>query len=726
MNIKKIFLATLCISILCLLASLTDQISLAQDQPEVYLNNLPKPIVGTKQKLEVPIFFIAGTLADKNLEFYCWRKIHNDNSTEYLNSEYKWVTFSDPTEIQPLIQGSLPGYLYLDWIDPPRKEQEPLEYTLHVCIDSILDGRYPNDETQGKMTYACAAKEVIIKGLDCTPQDVSVDPPEISDQLSEGAQPPLHELSILDNCNNTVSCQVTSIPDFVKEPLKEDGGKLAVQFKNNQSLGIHSGNIILECPLGAGESVKKEIPVKLTVTSSNSCKNGIFFHINEGFQFPVPDGGQIPLSVMAGQTKSISLTCGQTEPLPDFEASVSGNRCFIVKKDISPGKYSKVEISPVSSIDCSDTLTVSSGTTSAKAIVKLIFQDKNSSPAYSLGLNPSDINETLSSGGNCDKKIYVTCNGRPVSSFLVTDPGKNWLRVGQKGQSSFDLNLNTDGLSEGDSDYADLKVSSESCGSRTLHVSLSVEWVCTPKETRLLNSKLSPSVVQGNNAASQSIKVEDNCGNLLDFEILGVDGNDLHWISSPKIGDTGSGTLTVNFDTASLPAGTYKGSITIKTSLGSAQLSIALTVGTNAGVSEAIPLTKGDSARKFSFGAGEVKLFKFRADSGPNKTLVVWTMVPSHYGNKEGNLHMMVKYAGQDWDYGPPTNNDYKNIQDKIKDDPYDYEGVYNNVYYYMTRSLTQCLEIKYPEEIENGCWYLWVKNIGGTSRNDCFVYFDY
>ena len=724
MNTKIFSLATLCILTLGLLISLTDQVSSAQDQPEVYLNNSPDTIVAkSEEMLQLPIFFVTGDLVNQDLEFYYWREVHDDGSKEYLNSECEWVPFFDYIQIQPLIfQAKLPAYLYVNWIDPPRKEQEPRSYRLHICIDSKLDEHCP-DESQGGETYACTAQEVNLNY--CIPENILLDgqvnPAKISDSVLEGVQPPSHVLIIRDDCDGAVSCQVTSVPYFVDQPAGNailDGE--IVQFKNNQSIGTHNGNIVLECPLG-GESITKEIPVELVVTSSShSCEMEIFFQMTDGFPPQVArDGGQIRLSVRAGEEKSISLTCGKTQPLSDFEANVSGSGCFRVEKDISPGKYSKVKIIPVSSTDCSDSLTVSSGATSATASVHLNFNTSSS-----LSISPSDINKTLSLGKTWSETIYVTCSGTPASSCSVSDPGESWLDVSSCTSGHFTLTLNTQDLNQGDKKQANLEVKS-SCGSRALGVSLTVEGVCIPKTAELSRNLISVSVTHGSNAGNQSVRIEDNCGNPLAFQIDAISDN---WIKSPEPGDTGNGNLNVDFDTASLAAENYNGSIYISTALGNLILRIKLTVssGTGGGVS-AITLTKGDAYRDFDFKTEEVKLFKFRADSGPsNPTLTVVAEVQSGYGNQNGNLHMMAKYAGQDWEIGHPTETDYGSIMEIVDADWTKSKGIYNSIYYYTTRTLVKRISINRRQQVTDGCWYVWVKNIGDIGLNNCMVHFGF
>ncbi|MEA1924903.1 MAG: PKD domain-containing protein [Candidatus Altiarchaeota archaeon] len=136
-----------------------------------------------------------------------------------------------------------------------------------------------------------------------------------------------------------------------------------------------------------------------------------------------------------------------------------------------------------------------------------------------------------------------------------------------------------------------------------------------------------------------------------------------------------------------------------------------------------ITLIKGDTYRDFRFRPGEIKLFKFRADSGSsNPTLTVVAAVQSHYSH--GDLHVMAKYAGQNWEIGPPTVSDYSSIQKVIAADPWAYKGVHDGVYYYMTRHLVKIMPINYPEQVTDGCWYVWVKNIGDTWLQDCWIYF--
>ena len=66
---------------------------------------------------------------------------------------------------------------------------------------------------------------------------------------------------------------------------------------------------------------------------------------------------------------------------------------------------------------------------------------------------------------------------------------------------------------------------------------------------------------------------------------------------------------------------------------------------------------------------------------------------------------------------------------DVIAQDPWQFIGVYRAadylVYYYFNRALTkQFNEITVPA-VEEGGWWVWVKNIGNQTLKDCGVFFD-
>jgi hypothetical protein len=251
---------------------------------------------------------------------------------------------------------------------------------------------------------------------------------------------------------------------------------------------------------------------------------------------------------------------------------------------------------------------------------------------------------------------------------------------------------------------------------------------CTGQSPELSQDPISVSVTEGSDAANRNIRVTDNCNVSLAFQVEEVNNNNhIAWISSPAAGNTGNGALNVNFNTISMSAGNYSGSIVISTSLGSLTLNIDLVVTSSSGHGEAsgTTLIKGDMYRRFDFRAGEVKLFKFRANSGPvSPTLTVVAEVMSHYGNQNGKLHLMARYAGQNWETAPPNDNDYADIQTYIGGDWTKRQGIYNGIYYFMTKTLVKRMCINLSPQVTDGCFYFWIKNYGGINLADCMVHF--
>ena len=250
--------------------------------------------------------------------------------------------------------------------------------------------------------------------------------------------------------------------------------------------------------------------------------------------------------------------------------------------------------------------------------------------------------------------------------------------------------------------------------------------MCVGQSSELSQNPISASVMEGSSAANRSIKVTDNCGDSLAFQIEEVNNNNwITWISSPVIGASGNGILNINFSTASLSAGNYAGSIVISTALGNLTLNINLVVTSSPAYGEAsgITLIASDTYRRFDFRAGEVKLFKFRASSGPvSPTLTIVAEVMSYYSH--GDLHTMANYVGQNWESAPPNDSDYTDVKSIHAADWTRYKGIYNNIYYYLGRFLTKRWQINYPDQITNGCWYFWVKNSGSITLDGCFVHF--
>lgn len=252
---------------------------------------------------------------------------------------------------------------------------------------------------------------------------------------------------------------------------------------------------------------------------------------------------------------------------------------------------------------------------------------------------------------------------------------------------------------------------------------------CTGQTPKLSQSLISVSMTEGSDAINRNIRVTDNCNVSLAFQVEEVNNNNyITWISSPMVDDTGNGALNIKFNTVSMSAGSYAGSIVISTNLGNLTLNINLIVTSSPAHGEAsgITLISGDTYRRFDFRAGEVKLFKFRCTCGPDllDTLTCVAEVMSHYGNQGGKLHYIIKYVGQNWEDPPPNDADYAAIKSFIAGDPWKSKGIYNDMYYYFTNTLSKRWMINLDSLVTDGCWYFWVKNYGAISLNGCFVHF--
>lgn len=231
---------------------------------------------------------------------------------------------------------------------------------------------------------------------------------------------------------------------------------------------------------------------------------------------------------------------------------------------------------------------------------------------------------------------------------------------------------------------------------------------CVSQTSKLSQSLISVSVMEGSDPANRNVRVTDNCGSSLAFEIEEVNNNNwITWILSPSAGDTGNGSLNISFNAASLSAGNYNGNIVISTNLGNLMFTINLVVTSSPGYGEAtgIVLVKGDQYRTFDFNAGEIKLFKFIANSGSSSPILTITTKQQQHGS----LDSLVKYSGQNWELGPPTESDHDNVVRAIEIDPYAYPphmGVCEGIYYY--RSRYHYLDGHAPYELGGHCGTTW------------------
>ena len=96
------------------------------------------------------------------------------------------------------------------------------------------------------------------------------------------------------------------------------------------------------------------------------------------------------------------------------------------------------------------------------------------------------------------------------------------------------------------------------------------------EDTRACSPMVTPTSLTFTGSGSKTVTVKDSCGNALSYRVSRVSAS---WITSPRVGATGSGTLTVTVSTTGLSAGTYQGQIEVIPADGDpVTISVSLTV----------------------------------------------------------------------------------------------------------------------------------------------------
>lgn len=108
---------------------------------------------------------------------------------------------------------------------------------------------------------------------------------------------------------------------------------------------------------------------------------------------------------------------------------------------------------------------------------------------------------------------------------------------------------------------------------------------CTPSSSSVSPLSIVRSITQGSTAASQIVSITDNCGTALGYSAAVTSGGS--FISVPS---SGTGSMTVTFNTAGLAASTYSGTIQV-TPAGYAPQNISVTVTVSTGGGSAINMT---------------------------------------------------------------------------------------------------------------------------------------
>ena len=332
------------------------------------------------------------------------------------------------------------------------------------------------------------------------------------------------------------------------------------------------------------------------------------------------------------------------------------------------------------------------------------------------GVNPSD--QTIEIKDNCGKDIQFT-----VSEVS----GKDWIQSpqeGDTGKGQLTIKFDAVSLASREQSYSGSVTVKTSLGKVTIPIRLTIEPPCVATEACLkyngkcITSSLDVFSTEGSKPSNITIEVIDDCKNQLDFDV----NEKISWLTT----SIKPGKLTLSFTSSNLSVGEHKGSITVIPKKKNGEpypeviLKIRLTINATGNVA-AIGLKKNDPYRNFTFSPGEIKLFKLRANTVA-KPLSVAVEVPSFYS--DGDLYVMMKYAGENFEIGPPTLDDYKQILSIIAKDPYKFQGYYQSIHYYFSRHLTKQFNRISTPAVKNGGWYVWVKNIGNKQLRNCAVFY--
>jgi hypothetical protein len=204
------------------------------------------------------------------------------------------------------------------------------------------------------------------------------------------------------------------------------------------------------------------------------------------------------------------------------------------------------------------------------------------------------------------------------------------------------------------------------------------------------------------------VTIQDNCGGNLAYTVTAVSGD---WITSPQVNTQGTnGTLTIKFNTSGLSSNTYDGKITLDLGQYGTKV-IPVTVNVTNPNPNAV-LLKNFEIQYFSYAPGQVRYFIFYENS--NKKLgnlfsLYVSQMDMTQGTGLGDIDMIVKYAGQNCEFGMPSMTDY----DAAK------AGTIisgeNNLYFRLSSDAFETVRISSNPE---GCYYVMVINADDISES--------
>lgn len=344
--------------------------------------------------------------------------------------------------------------------------------------------------------------------------------------------------------------------------------------------------------------------------------------------------------------------------------------------------------------------------------------------------------ETTSVTNNC---------GAAVSYSATVTGGNAWLSAQSSGTGT--ITVTAAGLGAGlYSGAVSIKGTGASSSLRaaTLNVSVDVDSGNTPPVSSCTASSISSNPlsvstnsIAGSDAADATVNIQDNCGNAVPYTVTAVSssyttnvGSTISWIKSPTVNATGTGGLTVKFASSSLPAGTYRGSVTVDSSdLGSETINVTLVVA-SASVPSNATLIKNGSKYFNSFSSGQVRYYYFNENSDKglgNDNALMINMADNAQYDGTHYVDMIVRYAGATCDGVLPTLSDWKRIHSAWQSGNYDYGAGW-----YASLSSTSFETIMIPAPNPEGCYYVMLYNTNtktapsiriGYADNDSVLY---
>ncbi|MEJ2684275.1 MAG: hypothetical protein P8Z71_07765 [Candidatus Sulfobium sp.] len=460
------------------------------------------------------------------------------------------------------------------------------------------------------------------------------------------------------------------------------------------------------------ESVAKGASWSETLTIKNSCGNALNFSAT-------PSQSWISLSKGSG---SLTVTLNTS--------SLIANMTYAGNITVSAGGQSK-------------TLAVSLQVTAAT--LGLGGGGSQCTPS-SISVWPVSINAVPNVSQKETTSVTNNC-GAAVSYSATVTSGNAWLSVPSSGSGTITVTAAGQGAGQY-SGTVSIKGTGASSGLKgaTLNVSVDVDSGNTPPASCTASSisssplSVSANSIVGSDAADATVNIQDNCGNAVPYTVTAISssyttnvGSTISWIKSPTVNATGTGGLTIKFANSALPAGTYRGTVTVGSNdLGSETINVTLVVA-SASVSTNASLIKNGSKYFNSFSSGQIRYYYFNENSdkglGNNNALMINMADNAQYDGTH-YVDMIVRYAGSTCDGVLPTLSDWKRIHSAWESGNYDYGAGW-----YASFSATSFETIMISAPNPEGCYYVMLYNTStkvapsiriGYADNDSVLYPSY